>query len=64
MQEIGVFGLAPGHVHKMKPQLILDRKVSAQETLLKSAKTYAMLDVKISVDVAGNSLCTRHHVSW
>ena len=39
--------------------------MSAQETLLNSTRTYAVFDVKISVDIVENtSKCTRHQVSW
>ena len=44
--------------------MIFYRKMSAQETLLTSTGTYAVLDVKISVDeIENTSKCTRHQVS-
>ena len=45
--------------------MIFHRKMSAQETLLKSTGTYAMLDVKRSVGkVENTSICTRRQVSF
>ena len=46
-KEGGVVGLAPRHEFKQKPHMFFYRKVSAQETLLASTVTYAVLDVKI-----------------
>ena len=51
MDRNGVIGLAPCHEFKLKPHVIFYRKMSAHETLLNSTATYAVLDVKIAVDI-------------